>query len=102
MSLVQLILSLVNPGLLFWFALLPTSFLRLEEKLSDIETEDQILRHQTLLNSSSRKTSEAQVMPQNILFALIIFFLHFTPLNWLILSSATLQTLQNGHHVSEQ
>ncbi|KAJ4722846.1 Myosin [Melia azedarach] len=41
---------------------LKTTMQRLEEKLSDIETEDQILRHQTLLNSSSRKTSEAQTL----------------------------------------
>ncbi|PON94902.1 Myosin [Trema orientale] len=37
---------------------LKTSMQRLEEKLSDMETEDQILRQQTLLNSSSRRMSE--------------------------------------------
>ncbi|GFQ02596.1 myosin-8 [Phtheirospermum japonicum] len=34
---------------------LKTTMQRLEEKLSDIETEDQILRHQALLNAPSRK-----------------------------------------------
>ncbi|XP_031262812.1 myosin-6-like [Pistacia vera] len=51
---------------------LKTTMQRLEEKLSDMETEDQILRHQSLLNSSSRKISKQ-------------------------LSSAT-QPLENGHH----
>ncbi|KAJ0034037.1 hypothetical protein Pint_25217 [Pistacia integerrima] len=51
---------------------LKTTMQRLEEKLSDMETEDQILRHQALLNSSSRKISKQ-------------------------LSSAT-QPLENGHH----
>ncbi|XP_024031293.1 myosin-6 isoform X1 [Morus notabilis] len=37
---------------------LKTAMQRLEEKLSDMETEDQILRQQTLLNSSSRRMSE--------------------------------------------
>ncbi|PON36100.1 Myosin head motor domain containing protein [Parasponia andersonii] len=37
---------------------LKTSMQRLEEKLSDMETEDRILRQQTLLNSSSRRMSE--------------------------------------------
>ena len=37
---------------------LPILIFRLEEKLSDMETEDQILRQQTLLNSSSRRMSE--------------------------------------------
>ncbi|KAH9681456.1 Myosin2 [Citrus sinensis] len=51
---------------------LKTCMQRLEEKLSDIETEDQILRHQALFNSSSRKMSEQLSMK--------------TP------------ALQNGHH----
>ncbi|RXH78457.1 hypothetical protein DVH24_001975 [Malus domestica] len=37
---------------------LPVSFLRLEEKLSDIETEDHILRQQALKMSASMKMSE--------------------------------------------
>ncbi|KAL7251326.1 hypothetical protein ACSBR1_013207 [Camellia fascicularis] len=37
---------------------LKTDMQRLEEKLSDIETEDQVLRHQALVNSASRKMSE--------------------------------------------
>ncbi|XP_044498188.1 myosin-6-like isoform X1 [Mangifera indica] len=55
---------------------LKTTMQRLEEKLSDMETEGEILRHQALLNSSSRKISKQ-------------------------LSSAT-QPLENGHHVSEE
>ncbi|XP_044498190.1 myosin-6-like isoform X3 [Mangifera indica] len=51
---------------------LKTTMQRLEEKLSDMETEGEILRHQALLNSSSRKISKQ-------------------------LSSAT-QPLENGHH----
>lgn len=41
--------------------LVPMSFFRLEEKVSDLETEDQILRQQALLNSSRRMSSAAQV-----------------------------------------
>ncbi|XP_044486301.1 myosin-6-like [Mangifera indica] len=53
---------------------LKTTMQRLEEKLSDMETEDQILRHQALMNSASRKISKQ-------------------------LSSAT-QPLENGQSVS--
>jgi hypothetical protein len=49
------------------------SFLRLEERLSDIEIEDQMLHQQALLNSPVRKMSEHLAIT--------------TP-------------LQNGHHVS--
>ncbi|KAJ6890328.1 hypothetical protein NC651_023977 [Populus alba x Populus x berolinensis] len=37
---------------------LKTAMQRLEEKLSDLEAEDQVLRHQALFSSSSRKMSE--------------------------------------------
>ncbi|KAB5545162.1 hypothetical protein DKX38_013274 [Salix brachista] len=37
---------------------LKTAMQRLEEKLSDMEVEDQVLRHQALFSSSSRKMSE--------------------------------------------
>ncbi|KAG6757275.1 hypothetical protein POTOM_037582 [Populus tomentosa] len=37
---------------------LKTTMQRLEEKLSDLEAEDQVLRHQAMFNSSSRKMSE--------------------------------------------
>ncbi|CAK7327357.1 unnamed protein product [Dovyalis caffra] len=37
---------------------LKTTMQRLEEKLSDMEAEDQVLRHQALFSSSSRKMSE--------------------------------------------
>ncbi|XP_011029713.1 PREDICTED: myosin-6-like isoform X3 [Populus euphratica] len=37
---------------------LKTAMQRLEEKLSDMEAEDQVLRHQALFSSSSRKMSE--------------------------------------------
>ncbi|KAJ6689188.1 hypothetical protein OIU85_005577 [Salix viminalis] len=37
---------------------LKTTMQRLEEKLSDMEVEDQVLRHQALFSSSSRKMSE--------------------------------------------
>lgn len=43
--------------ILSWFNTLPMLYLRLEEKLSDMETEDQILRQQTLLNSNSKRLS---------------------------------------------
>ncbi|KAJ7979748.1 Myosin [Quillaja saponaria] len=39
---------------------LKTAMQRLEEKVSDMETEDQILRQHALLNSASRKLSEPQ------------------------------------------
>lgn len=55
--------------------MLAISFIRLEEKLSDMETEDQILRQQALLNSPVRKMSEHLAIP--------------TP-------------LENGHRVSEE
>lgn len=51
------------------------SFLRLEERLSDMEIEDQMLRQQALLNSPVRKMSE-----------------HL----------AIARPLQNGHHVSDE
>lgn len=54
---------------------MPIFLLRLEEKLSDMETEDQVLRHQALSNSPVRKMSEHLAIP--------------TP-------------LENGHHVSEE
>ncbi|KAK4585859.1 hypothetical protein RGQ29_023176 [Quercus rubra] len=42
---------------------LKTSMQRLEEKLSDMETEDQVLRHQALSNSPVRKMSEHLAIP---------------------------------------
>jgi myosin-5 len=42
---------------------LKTAMQRLEEKLSDMETEDQILRQQALLNSPVRKMSEHLAIP---------------------------------------
>ncbi|KAF8402043.1 hypothetical protein HHK36_012995 [Tetracentron sinense] len=56
---------------------LKTAMQRLEEKLSDMETEDQILRQQALLNSPVRRMSEHLAIP-------------------------TAQSLENGNHVSEE
>lgn len=57
--------------------LLKTTMQRLEEKLSDMETEDQILRQQALLNTPVKKMSEH-------------------------LAISTSQPLENGHHVHEE
>ncbi|KAJ4955072.1 hypothetical protein NE237_011855 [Protea cynaroides] len=56
---------------------LKTAMQRLEEKLSDLENEDQILRQQTLLNTPVKKMSEHLAIP-------------------------TTKSLENGHHESEE
>ncbi|KAJ6689186.1 hypothetical protein OIU85_005577 [Salix viminalis] len=51
---------------------LKTTMQRLEEKLSDMEVEDQVLRHQALFSSSSRKMSEhLEITSQESVDALI-------------------------------
>ncbi|XP_043719718.1 myosin-6 isoform X1 [Telopea speciosissima] len=56
---------------------LKTAMQRLEEKLSDLENEDQILRQQSLLNTPVKKMSEHLAIP-------------------------TIKSLENGHHESEE
>ncbi|XP_042491849.1 myosin-6-like [Macadamia integrifolia] len=56
---------------------LKTAMQRLEEKISDLENEDQILRQQSLLNTPVKKMSEHLAIPTN-------------------------KSLENGHHESEE
>lgn len=72
--------------------------LRLEEKVSDLETEDQILRQQTLLKPPSRKMSGRIATQVGMLkdFYIVRFSEVLTdPFSFLYL-----QPLENGHHVS--
>lgn len=77
---------------------------RLKEKLSDIETEDHILRQQALLNSQSRRMSgrfsvATQVMtPQKMYFMFLDFFGSF----FLLIFYFLLQPSENGHQVNKR
>ena len=83
-----------------------TSFLSLEEKLSDLEAEDQVLQHQALFSSSSRKMSE-HLEITSLVRCLVFFLNYFSHASlWKLINSfpslKLLQHLQNGHHVSEK
>jgi hypothetical protein len=86
---------------------LTISFLRLEEKISDLEAEDQVLWHQALFSSSSRKMSEHLEITS--LVKCLVFFLNYSFSHarlWKLINSfpslKLLQHLENGHHVSEK
>lgn len=101
-------MSMANLCLVILFELL-LSYIRLEEKLSDMEAMDQILRHQALINSPATKISEhfdikrAQVnflwKYQNLTFFFVWLFSGFVLTFFLFLY---LQPVENGNHVSDQ
>lgn len=81
---------------------------RLEEKVSDMEQEDKILRQQALFNSASRKMSPQVSFtrpPVKFLYATshILYLVFFFQKSLdLFLFTYLLQPVENGHHVSEK
>lgn len=80
---------------------------RLEEKLSDMECEDQILRQQALLVTPLKRMSEhlaitpIKVLTKSCLAGKCQFSFYSSITNLSVLGFY-LQTLENGHHVKEE
>lgn len=76
---------------------------RLEEKVSDMEAEEQICRQQALVNSASRKMSHQVSFtgpPVNLQFLVLLCIIFWK--KYLTSSFYLLQPLENGHHVSNE